>query len=134
MNLVTTRGRWAVGVRNGLTLIASLYFCAGAAFAQSVLSAEVIRQSFAGNTGEIGDPPNAIYVFWMADGKQRMLNPRSGPDQGTWRITPEGDFCGTWQKARSGAEVCAPILDLGGGQYQWGNAKFRILLGNPKSL
>jgi hypothetical protein len=121
-------------ISSTLAVAGSLLLAAGAASAQTVLAADVIRQSFAGNTGEIGDAPNIVYVHWAADGTQRMLNPRSGPDQGKWRITPEGDFCGVWTKARGGAEACAPIVDLGGGQYQWGNAKFRILLGNPKGL
>lgn len=117
-----------------LALAGPLLLAAGVASAQSVLAADVIRQSFAGNTGEVGDAPNIVYVYWAVDGTQRMQNPRSGPDQGKWRITPEGDFCGVWVKARNGAEACAPVIDLGGGQYQWGNAKFRILLGNAKGL
>lgn len=117
-----------------LALAGSLLLAGGVASAQTVLSAEVIRTSFAGNTGEIGDASNVVYVYWAADGTQRMQSPRSGPDQGKWRITPEGDFCGVWTKARNGAEACAPVLDLGGGQYQWGNAKFRILPGNAKGL
>jgi hypothetical protein len=115
-------------------LVVSIQLATGVGCAQTVLAGDVIRQSFAGNTGEIGDAPNIVWVYWAADGTQRMQNPRSGPDTGTWRITPEGDFCGKWTKARNGAEVCAPIIDLGGGQYQWGNSRFRILLGNPKSL
>jgi len=105
----------------------------GSADAQVPLSADVIKQSFAGNTGEM-EGQSTIFVFWAADGTQRMLNPRSGTDSGAWRITPDGDFCGKWTKLRNGAEVCAPVVDLGGGYYQWGNTKFRILLGNPKGL
>ena len=105
-----------------------------AAHAQSILSAEVIRQSFAGNTAEFVGQRNAVAVFWDIDGSQRMENRALGPDRGEWRVTPEGEFCGKWKKLRQGAESCAPVLDLGGGIYQWGSAKFRVLLGNPKGL
>ena len=105
----------------------------GAVHAQTALSADVIKQSFAGNTGEIAGPSTTIFVFWAADGTQRMQS-QGGPDSGVWRITPDGDFCGKWTRLRNGAEVCAPVIDLGGGSYQWGNSKFRILLGNPKGL
>ena len=115
------------------TALFALIGCTNVAFAQSVLSADVIRQSFAGNTAEFVDQSNT-FVFWEADGTQRMQNQRLGADRGTWRITPEGEFCGTWTNLRLGAEACAPVIDLGGGVYQWGNAKFRILLGNPKNL
>src|SRR5688572_24761192 len=104
------------------------------AHAQAVLGAEVIRQSFAGNTAEFVGQANALAVFWDVDGSQRMENKALGPDRGVWRITADGEFCGKWQKLRQGAESCAPVLDLGGGVYQWGNAKFRVLLGNPKGL
>jgi hypothetical protein len=104
------------------------------ALAQTVLSADVIKQSFAGNTAEIVGQSNTVFVFYAPDGTQRMLHQASGRDSGTWRITPEGEFCGKWVKLRNGAEVCAPVIDLGGGQYQWGNSKFRLLLGNPKDL
>jgi hypothetical protein len=65
----------------------------GAAHAQTALSADVIKQSFAGNTGEIAGQSTTIFVFWAADGTQRMQN-QGGPDSGVWRITPDGDFCG----------------------------------------
>jgi len=104
-----------------------------AVHAQGVLSADVIKQSFAGNTAEFVGPVNALAVFWAADGTQKMQT-KSSTDSGTWRITPEGDFCGKWTKLRNGAESCAPVIDVGGGVFQWGNAKFRILLGNPKGL
>src|SRR5689334_3907302 len=87
-------------------------------FAQAPLSAEVIRQSFAGNTGEIDSPSGTIFVYWDANGSQRMRHPKGGPDKGAWRVTPEGDFCGKWTKLRNGEEVCAPVLDLGGASYQ----------------
>jgi hypothetical protein len=105
-----------------------------AAHAQAVLSADVIKQSFAGNTAEFVGQSNVLFVFWETDGTQRMQNQALGPDTGVWRITPEGEFCGKWTKLRKGAESCAPVIDLGGGLYQWGNAKYRILLGNPKGL
>jgi hypothetical protein len=101
---------------------------------QAVLSGDVIKQSFTGNTAEFVGQSNAIFVYWVADGTQRMQNQASGLDSGVWRITPDGDFCGKWTKLRNGAEACAPVLDLGGGLYQWGNSKFRLLLGNPKGL
>jgi hypothetical protein len=104
-----------------------------AALAQAVLSADVIKQSFGGNTAEIVGQSNTIFVFYSPDGTQRMQN-QAGQDNGTWRISPEGEFCGKWVKLRNGAEVCAPVIDLGGGLYQWGNSKFRLLLGNPKGL
>jgi hypothetical protein len=107
---------------------------AGPVSAQTVLGAEVIRQSFAGNTAEIPGQSGTVFVYWAADGTQRMQNPRLGTDTGVWRVTPDGEFCGKWTRLRQGAEVCAPVLDLGGGQYQWGDSKYRILLGNPKGL
>lgn len=102
--------------------------------AETVLSAEIIRQSFGGNTAEMIGQTNVVFVHWAADGTQRMQNQAFGRDSGTWRVTPEGEFCGKWTKLRSGAESCAPVVDLGGGTYQWGNSKFRIHLGNPKGL
>ena len=105
-----------------------------AAHAQAVLSADVIKQSFAGNTAEMVGQANAVYVFWAPDGAQRMQNQNPGLDSGVWRVTPEGEFCGKWTRLRNGVEVCAPVIDLGGGLYQWGNSKFRVLLGNPKGL
>lgn len=105
-----------------------------AAHAQAVLSADVIKQSFAGNTAEMVGQSNVVHVFWASDGAQRMQNQALGADSGVWRITPEGDFCGKWTRLRNGAEACAPVIDLGGGLYQWGNSKFRLLLGNPKGL
>lgn len=105
-----------------------------AAHAQAVLSADVIKQSFAGNTAEMVGQSNVVHVFWASDGAQRMQNQALGPDSGVWRITPEGDFCGKWTRLRNGVEACAPVIDLGGGLYQWGNSKFRLLLGNPKGL
>jgi hypothetical protein len=115
-----------------LAVVATLAMI-GAVHAQTALSADVIKQSFAGNTGEIAGQSTTIFVFWDADGTQRMQG-RGSPDSGVWRITPDGDFCGSWTRLRNGAEVCAPVIDLGGGFYQWGNSKFRILLGNPKGL
>jgi hypothetical protein len=102
--------------------------------AQGVLKAAVIRQSFAGNTADIAGKSGSTFVFWAEDGEQRMQNKDSIRDSGTWRITPEGEFCGTWKKLRNGTESCAPVIDLGGGSYQWGNARFQILMGNPKEL
>jgi hypothetical protein len=101
--------------------------------AQSVLTADVIRQSFSGNTAEVAGQSGVVFVFYAPDGTQRMQNP-GGSDTGSWRITAEGEFCGKWARLRSGAEACAPVIDLGGGNYQWGNAKFRLVLGNPKNL
>jgi hypothetical protein len=121
-------------VKLAAALAAAIPFATGTACAQAVLAADVIRQSLAGNTGEVGSAPNVVYVYWAADGTQRMINSRSELDGGAWRITPEGDFCGKWTRLRNGVEVCAPIIDLGGGQYQWGGSKFRILLGNAKNL
>lgn len=117
-------------------LVAASLFIAymSTANAQGVLKAEVIRQSFAGNTGEISGQSGSTFVFWAEDGSQRMQKKDFDRDVGVWRITPEGEFCGTWKKNRNGIESCAPVIDLGGGNYQWGNAKFRILLGNPKAL
>lgn len=115
-------------------LIALIQATIPAALAQAVLSADVIRQSFAGNTAEIAAQSGVIYVFYAPDGAQRMQNAALALDTGSWRITPEGEFCGKWTKLRNGAEVCAPVIDLGGGNYQWGTAKFRLLLGNPKGL
>ena len=116
--------------------VASAIFTAASfsAYAQSVLSAEVLKQSFPGNTAEMVEQTNAVVVFWDRDGSQRMQNQRLGLDRGEWRITAEGEFCGKWTKLRNGAETCAPVIDLGGGVYQWGNGKFRVLLGNPKGL
>jgi hypothetical protein len=105
-----------------------------AAHAQAVLSADVVKQSFTGNTAEFVGQSNIVFVYWAPDGTQRMQNKALGPDTGTWRVTPDGEFCGKWVKLRNGAEVCAPVIDVGGGLYQWGNSKFRILLGNPKGL
>jgi len=104
----------------------------GTAHAQSVLDADVVKQSFAGNTAEMLD--QGTVVFWDTDGSQRMSNPKLGMDRGEWRISPEGEFCGKWKKLRNGQEACAPVIDLGGGVYQWGNSKFRVLLGNAKGL
>lgn len=101
--------------------------------AQTVLSAEVIKQSFAGNTGEIVGSQNSTFVYWAPDGSQRMQNAR-GADTGNWRITAEGDFCGKWVRLRNGAEACFPVIDTGGSTYQWGDTRFRVLLGNPKGL
>ena len=106
----------------------------GAVHAQTLLSADVVKQSFAGNTGEIAGQSSTVFVFWAPDGTQRMQSQGGAPDSGVWRITADGEFCGKWTRLRNGAEVCAPVLDLGGGFYQWGNSKFRILLGNPKAL
>ena len=69
------------------------------------------------------------YLGWVAAQIKAL-----GLDNGAWRVTPEGEFCGKWTKLRNGAESCAPVVDLGGGTYQWGNSKFRILSGNPRSL
>jgi len=102
--------------------------------AQGVLSADVIKQSLAGNTAEVINQSNSTFVFYAPDGAMRMLNQFLGSDQGVWRVTPEGDFCGKWTKLRDGREACAPLIDIGGGLYQWGNSKLRILLGNPKGL
>jgi hypothetical protein len=117
-----------------LVAIAILAAASCTAHAQSVLGADVLKQSFPGNTAEFVEQSNAVAVFWDQDGTQRMQNQRLGPDRGEWRITPEGEFCGNWTKLRKGAETCAPVIDLGGGLFQWGNSKFRVLLGNPKGL
>ncbi len=117
-----------------VTSIAVVFVTASAAHAQAVLNADVVKQSFAGNTAEMVGQSNIVYVFWASDGSQRMHNANLGPDNGVWRITPEGEFCGKWTKLRKGAEACAPVIELGGGLYQWGNSKFRVLLGNPKGL
>ena len=123
-------------MRTDMQVVAALAIVAATtspAFAQSVLSADVIKQSFSGNTAEVAGQSGAIFVFYAPDGTQRMQN-SGGLDTGSWRITAEGEFCGKWTKLRSGAEACAPVIDLGGGNYQWGNSKFRLLLGNPKNL
>lgn len=102
--------------------------------AQAVLGADVIKQSFAGNTSELLGQANNLGVFYDTDGTQRMRTKSRGLESGTWRVTPEGEFCGKWAKLRNGVEACAPVIDLGGGVYQWGDTKFRILLGNPNGL
>lgn len=101
--------------------------------AQTVLSAEVIRQSFPGNTAEIVGQQYTTYVYWAPDGSQRM-QAQLFADTGTWRITAEGDFCGKWNRLRNGAEACFPVIDAGDSVYQWGDSRFRILLGNPRGL
>ena len=124
-------------MRRGARMIAMLGMLLAStppAHAQVVLSADVIKQSFAGNTAEFVGQSNITFVYWATDGTQRMQNRALGPDNGVWRITPEGEFCGKWAKLRNGAEACAPVIDLGGGLYQWGTAKYKILLGNPKEL
>lgn len=45
-----------------------------AAHAQAVLSADVVKQSFAGNTAEMVGQSTVVYVFWASDGAQRMQN------------------------------------------------------------
>lgn len=116
------------------TVLGVVLATSGVAHAETVLTADVIKQSFAGNTGEIAGQSSTIFVYWAPDGAQRMQGQGGAPDSGVWRVTADGEFCGKWTRLRNGAEVCAPVLDLGGGSYQWGNSKFRILLGNPKGL
>jgi opacity protein-like surface antigen len=129
---------YASDMTSGIAFIAVAIVACGTAasvpaHAQAVVPAEVIKQSFAGNTGEIAGARGTLYVYWAPDGTQRMLN-QDFRDSGWWRVTPEGEFCGKWSKLRGGAEVCAPVIDIGGGVYQWGDAKYRILLGNAKGL
>ena len=104
------------------------------AHAQVLLEANVIKQSIEGNTAELIGQQNSSFVFYAPDGTMRMLNRALGPDEGVWRVSSEGDFCGKWKKLRNNVEACAPMIDIGGGIYQWGNVKLRILLGNPKGL
>jgi len=122
------------GVRMLAAIVPTILATLPPAFAEGVLSAEVIKQSFAGNTAEMVGQSNTVFVYYLPDGTQRMQSQALGQDSGTWRITPEGEFCGKWVKLRGGAEACAPVIDLGGGLYQCGNTKFRLVLGNPKGL
>jgi len=134
VNFMTGERLLKLGAAALRVLIGVLLAVIPTVYAQVVLSAEVIKQSFAGNTAEVINQSNSAFVFYAPDGAMRMLNQALWRDSGVWRVTPEGDLCGKWTKLRDGREVCAPLIDIGGGLYQWGNSKLRILLGNPKAL
>ena len=77
-----------------VTSIAVVFVTASAAHAQAVLNADVVKQSFAGNTAEMVGQSNIVYEFWVSDGSQRINNANLGPDRVDWRITPAGEFGG----------------------------------------
>jgi len=65
-----------------LAMVGIILATTSVARAQAALSADVIKQSFAGNTAEMAGQSTVVYVFWASDGAQRMQNQAVGLDTG----------------------------------------------------
>ena len=72
------------------------------------LSAEQLRNMVTGNTSS-GRMNNGVpyAVYYAADGTQKVRTGQGFRDVGEWRVTDDGELCGTWQNiGRSGEETC----------------------------
>ena len=56
-----------------------------------------------------------------------------GPDQGSWRLQPDGALCLQWQRTRAGQERCNE-LSQSGTTYVLGVLRFSVIDGNPFRL
>ncbi len=77
----------------------------------------------------------AAFIFLAPGGSAslRTADPVFGPDQGSWRLQPDGDLCLRWQRARSGQELCNQV-NRSGDAYALGDLPFTVIEGNPFRL
>ena len=73
------------------------------------LDASEVQARIIGNTLAID---SAAFIFLAPGGTTilRTADPVFGPDQGSWRVQPDGALCLSWRRARTGRELC---------HYQW---------------
>ena len=65
--------------------------------------------------------------------KLRSADSVYGPDQGSWRLEPDGALCLQWQRARAGQERCHE-LSQSGTAYVLGDLPFTVIDNNPFRL
>jgi hypothetical protein len=78
------------------------------------LSTAAVREAIAGNTGTGTMSGSSItYSMYVApDGTAQAKLP-TGIDQGTWRLTDDGQWCAKWHVFRGGQEYCQRVYKEG---------------------
>jgi hypothetical protein len=96
------------------------------------LNASEIASGIIANTLAVD---GAAFIFLAPDGSARLrsADPVYGPDQGSWRLRPDGALCLQWQRARAGQERCHE-LSQNGTAYALGDLPFTVIDGNPFRL
>jgi hypothetical protein len=126
------------------TSLASRYAdaCAAAAAATALpaaasgpgarLDAREVQDGIIGDTLAI---KGAAFIFLAPGGtaELRTADPVFGPDQGSWRLRPDGHLCLRWRRARAGRELCHELRRSGAG-YVLGDLPFTVIDDNPFRL
>ena len=96
------------------------------------LNASQIEGRIIGHTLEV---EGAAFIFLAPGGSARLRSADSvyGPDQGSWRLQPDGALCLQWQRARAGQERCHE-LSQSGTAYVLGDLPFTVIDDNPFRL
>ncbi len=86
--------------------------------ADQPLNAAQLKEMFSGKTisainHAAGDKPQSTY--FAPDGTVTQKTPSGGKQQGSWRVTDQGQQCIAWA---GGKEVCSTVSARGDGTYQ----------------
>jgi hypothetical protein len=94
-----------------------LMAASGAAFAATPLTADQVKTLIAGNSAAgFADALGKNYTaYYSPEGKLTQLLDNKKKRVGTWKITPEGNFCTQFP---SETERCTKVVPSGNGEYQ----------------
>ncbi len=89
---------------------AIIFAVVGLAGCDDYLEAADVETLLSGNTvrGTSGDG-RAYFVYFAPDGANLMQTADGFVDEGRWRVTSEGRYCGKWSKVRAGEERCFDV-------------------------
>jgi hypothetical protein len=96
------------------------------------LDASEVQDRIVGNT-LASDGAAFIHVARGGTAVLRTADRVFSPDQGTWRVQPDGRFCLRWQRARAGRELCHHVK-ASGNAYELGDLRFSVIDDNPFAL
>jgi hypothetical protein len=96
------------------------------------LNAREVQDGIIGHTLAV---KGAAFIFLAPAGtaELRTADPVFGPDQGSWRLRPDGDLCLWWRRARAGRELCHE-LRRSGDAYVLGDLPVTVIDDNPFRL
>ncbi|MGE0097727.1 MAG: hypothetical protein AB7S86_05200 [Hydrogenophaga sp.] len=104
--------RWSVG-RMPFLMIAAAVFQAPVSSAQTVLTADEVKATIAGNTAEAQRPNGSRFLAYYEPGGLWLRWERGIVTEGKWRVMDNGDQCVTVGKEDS----CAQVQKNGDGTY-----------------
>jgi hypothetical protein len=92
------------------------------------LSSNAIRDVVSGNTATgTMSASHIVYSMYLAADGTALAQLPTGVDEGTWRLTEDGQWCAKWKLFRAGTEYCQRVYPQGEG-YKFANSNSVELL------